>query len=110
MTQQEVKEMINDSIRKLRDYNAIAESRIDNLTYRKDDIEKGRQLLLEIQRGELFEDGSGRNTEYELLVGEEEFRGLRKELRKTNNLVSLLKGEISLKVYRQKDNRINSSL
>lgn len=110
MTQREVIEMISNSITKLREYNAKVKLRINDLSYREDDIQQGRQLLFEIQRGELFEDENGRNTEYELLVGEEEFKELRNELMKTENLVSLLKGDISLEVYTKKDNEINFSL
>lgn len=109
MTQREVMEMITDSIEKLSEYNTKAKSRIDNLMYREVDIQEGRQLLFDIQRGELFEDQNGRDPVYELLVGEEKFKELRSELRKTSNLVCLLKGDISFRVYEQKDNEINSN-
>ena len=110
MTQREVIELISDSIIRLREYNTKVKLRINDLSYRENDIQQGRQLLSRIQRGELFEDENGRNTEYELLVGDEEFKELRNELSKTANLVRLLKGDISLEVYKQKDNEINSNL
>lgn len=108
MDQREVSEMVSDSIAKLIDYNAKAKSRMDNLLYRENDIQTGRQLLLEINRGPLFEDADGRDPEYESLVGEE-FEELRREIMKTANLVRFLKGDISLKVYEQKDDEIMSS-
>jgi len=98
MTTQEVMEMISNNIAELREYNTKAESRMDNLRIRKNDIQIGCDLLIKIQRGQLFQDENGRDTEIEALMGEDVFKELRIELSKTSNLVRLLKGDISEKV------------
>lgn len=106
MMQQEIIVMVKDSITKLREFNIIAKSRLHDFSYRNIDIQEGRRLL-EILRGDLFEDESGKSTNYEL-VYKEEFKELRTELAKTGNLVRLLKEDISLEVYEKKDSEINS--
>ncbi len=93
--------MITKSIEKLREYDTKVKSRIDDCQYRERDIQEGRKLLFEIQRGELFEYKNGRVSEYKSLVGKEAFEELRNELRKTSNLVKLLKGDISSEVYKK---------
>lgn len=62
--------------------------------------------MLEIQRGIIFEDETGRTPEYEQFA-ENELEKLRNELKKTENLVKLLKGDISLEVYLQKDKQLS---
>ena len=106
MTRQNIEKMINDSIEKLRNYNDKAKARINNLKYREKDIQEGLQLLFEIQRGEIFEDETGRTLEYEHSM-EDELEKLRNELMKTSNLVSLLKGDISYEVYLRKDKQFS---
>lgn len=108
MTERQVMEMINESIEKLKTYEAKAKSRVNNLQHRESDIQMGDTLLTNIQRGRLFEDEDGRDLEYELLVGEDAFKELRKELCRVSNLVRLLKGDIPPKVYKWRENEINS--
>lgn len=99
MTQQEVISEISNNIAGLKEYNSKAKSRMGNLMFREQDIQKGSQLLSNIQRGPLFEDEDGRDPEYESSMGEDVFKELRNELSKTSCLVHLLKGDISEKVY-----------
>lgn len=106
MIEQETEKIVCNSIEKLREYNDKAKARIDVLKYREEDIQEGRRLLLEIQRGKIFEDETGRTPEYEQFM-EHELERLRNELKKTENLVKLLKGDISLEVYLQKDKQLS---
>ena len=102
MTAQEVREMIDESIKKLEAYETKVLSRINNLLYCKSDIQEGRRLLFDILRGRLFEDENGKDPEYESLVGEDAFNRLRKEIKRTANLVSLLIGDIFPEGYKRK--------
>lgn len=104
MTQQEVIELINHSITRLREYNNNAKSQIDNIINHEKYIQRGSRLLVDIQRGKLFEDESGREPEYMSLVGDEKIKELQNELTKTSNFVSLFKGDIAFEVYEKREN------
>ncbi len=107
MTEREVKQLINESIDELRNYQKKALSRISNRALCENDIQEGRKLLEDILKGALFEDNTGREPQYESLVGEEVFEELRKELSRTSNVVKLLKGDISPKVYEKRQLEID---
>lgn len=108
MIKREVIELINESIEDLKNYEAKAKSRINDLLYRESDIQEGRKLLFDINRGRLFEDENGKDPEYESLVGKDTFNDLRKEISKTANLVRLLKGDISPEVYKREMDELDS--
>lgn len=94
MTEKEAIELINESMEKLKNYNSKAESMYGDLKNLEKNIQEGRDLLLMIYRGELFEDEDGRNPQVELLVGEEPINELRSELKVANNIIKRLKGDI----------------
>lgn len=94
MTEKEAIELINESMEKLKNYNSKAESMYGDLKNLEKNIQEGRDLLLIIYRGELFEDEDGRNPQVELLVGEEPINELRSELKVANNIIKRLKGDI----------------
>lgn len=94
MTEKEAIELINESMEKLKNYNSKAESMYGDLKNLEKNIQEGRDLLLMIYRGELFEDEDGRNPQVELLVGEEPINELMSELKVANNIIKRLKGDI----------------
>ena len=94
MTEKEAIELINESMEKLKNYNSKAESMYGDLKNLEKNIQEGRNLLLMIYRGELFEDEDGRDPQVELLVGEEPINELRSELKVANNIIKRLKGDI----------------
>mgnify|MGYP004529906275 FL=1 len=94
MTEKEAIELINESMEKLKNYNSKAESMYGDLKNLEKNIQEGRELLLKICRGKLFEDEDGRDPQIELLVEEEPINELRSELKVASNIIKRLKGDI----------------
>lgn len=94
MTKKEAIELINESMEKLKNYNSKAESMYGDLKNIEKNIQEGRTLLLMICRGKLFEDEVGRDSQVELLVGEEPINELKSELEVASDIIKRLKGDI----------------
>lgn len=94
MTVTKAEKLISEAMEELKKYNSKEKSMCGDIRNMEDNIQKGRELLLRINRGELFEDEDGRDPQVETLVGEEPIEELRCELEKTSEIVKRLKGDI----------------
>jgi|GEM_PF-4121507 hypothetical protein len=97
MTVTKAEKLISEAMEELKKYNSKEKSMYGDIRNMENNIQKGRELLLRINRGELFEDEDGRVPQVETLVGEEPIEELRCELKKTSEIVKRLKGDILLK-------------
>lgn len=95
MTVTKAEKLISEAMEELKKYNSKEKSMYGDIRNMENNIQKGRELLLRINRGELFEDEDGRDPQVETLVGEEPIEELRCELKKTSEIVKRLKGDIS---------------
>jgi hypothetical protein len=94
MTVTKAEKLISEAMEELKKYNSKEKSMYGDIRNMENNIQKGRELLLRINRGELFEDEDGRDPQVETLVGEEPIEELRCELKKTSEIVKRLKGDI----------------
>ena len=94
MTVTKAEKLISEAMEELKKYNSKEKSMYGDIRNMENNIQKGRELFLRINRGELFEDEDGRDPQVEILVGEEPIEELRCELKKTSDIVKRLKGDI----------------
>lgn len=87
-------DIINDSISKLKTYNSQETVMLNDNKNNEIYIQRGRDLLLEINRGPIFEDDNGRAVEFDSFEDKALVDILINEMSITSTIIKKLKGDI----------------
>lgn len=101
MTKEEVLQLLNESLTKLKEYNSKADEMYADHFNRVQHGVRGADLLEHISLGRLFVDEDNRDTNYDDMFDGDIFKELHDELKKTSYIKQLLLGDISPEKYRK---------